>query len=69
LVDNEEVARPALERLARYRARSIVEELVSAGNENSRIRLAETTDSTGGVVRLEVRHQDRPAPSTVGPPL
>jgi hypothetical protein len=69
LVDNEEVARPALERLARYRARSIVEELVSAGNESSRIRLAETTDSTGGVVRLEVRHQDRPAPSTVGPPL
>lgn len=69
LVDNEEVARPALERLARYRARSIVEELVSAGNESSRIRLAETIDSTGGVVRLEVRHQDRPAASTVGPPL
>jgi len=58
LVDNEEVARPALERLARYRARSIVQELVSAGSESSRIRLAETIDSTGGVVRLEVRPRD-----------
>ena len=61
LVDNEEVARPALERLARYRARSIAQELVSAGNESSRIRLAETIDSTGGVVRLEVRPRDRGA--------
>lgn len=69
LVDNEEVALPALERLARYRARSIVEELVSGGNESSRIRLAGTIDSAGGVVRLEVRPRDRPAPSTVGPPF
>jgi hypothetical protein len=69
LIDNEEVARSALDRLARYRARSIVQELLRSGNDSKRIGLAETIDFTGGAIRLEVRHQDPVAASTVGPPF
>ncbi len=65
LVDNEDVPSSALDRLARYRARSIVEELASSGDDGSRVQLAPAIAMTepdagrGGVIRIEVRHHDR----------
>lgn len=64
LVDNEDVPMPALERLARYRARSVAEAL-SAPGETGRIRqegeivYAEPADSAGARVPLEARHHER----------
>jgi hypothetical protein len=65
LVDNEEVPRSALDRLARYRARSIIEELVSSGSDRSRLQQAEAIlltgpdEEPGGIVRIGIRHLDR----------
>jgi Domain of Unknown Function (DUF748) len=60
LVDNEVVALPALVRLARYRARSVVERLASSDDGGNRVReakeivLAAPGRSTGVEVILEV---------------
>ena len=65
LVDNETVARSALVRLARYRAQSVVEELLGSDDDRSRVQqarvlaAAEPGDDGAGVVRIEVRHHDR----------
>jgi hypothetical protein len=61
LVANEEVARSTLDRLARYRARSVFDELVSLGTDRSRLRLADeillmgSGGFAGGAIRLEVQ--------------
>jgi len=69
LVDNEDVTQQALERLARYRARTIADALEEAGIGAARVVDAGTVEAIGlatagrGVVRLEVR------PPDVGRPL
>jgi hypothetical protein len=59
LVDNEEVARTALSRLARYRAQTVVRGVVESGDNAGRIRQADVVETvepgdTRGAVRLDV---------------
>jgi hypothetical protein len=59
LVDNEDVARTALRRLARYRAQTVVRGIVQSGVSDGRIRQADVIEAlepgdARGAVRLEV---------------
>jgi len=59
LVDNEDVARTALSRLARYRAQAVVRGVVQSGDNDGRIRQADVIktvepDDVRGVITLEV---------------
>lgn len=55
LIENEEVSRSALERLARFRARSVVNAILQSGHDPGRIRQADTIVVDGGPVsRLDV---------------
>lgn len=64
LVDNEDVARTALNRLARYRAQTVVRGVAQSGDNDGRVRQADVIETVepgdaGGAVRLDVERAIR----------
>lgn len=63
LVANEQVSETVLRRLARFRARSVIDALARAGIDRTRFRIADTldtvsTDATATLLRLEAAARD-----------
>ena len=64
LIANETVSETVLKRLARFRARSVVDALVQAGMDRGRFRIADALDATASgseTVSLKVQVEARPA--------